>query len=270
MAQKTVFDFKNYREYLKTRLGTSGPTRGLRSKLALKIQTRPAFVTQVLTGITDLSPEHIPATSELLGHTEEEFHYFTVLVLYARAGNHALKNYYDKQITEILVKRKNYLDRIKPSETISVADQSLYYSQWLYQAIHVLSSIPDYQTKEAMSTRLLLPIGIIGDAIDKLLHMGLLEQKGKRYFMGKKRIYLRKDSPWISNLHTHLRHRALYSLAAPDRDDLHLSQMMSLSKEDYDEFRKRLLILMEEFEPVIAKSKEEELYSFGMDLFKSQ
>jgi len=268
MAQKTVFDFKHYRDYLKTRLRISGPTRGLRSKLALKIYTRPAFVTQVLTGVTDLSPEHIPATNELLGHTEEESHYFTQLVLLARSGNHALKSYYEKQIAEIQSKRKIYLDRIKPSETISLADQSVYYSQWIYQAIHVLASIPQYQTKDAMSARLSLPTSVISDVVEKLLNMGLLDQKGNRYLMGKKRIYLRKDSAWISNLHTHLRQRALQSLAAPDRDDLHFSQVMSISKEDYDEFRRRLLDLIGQFEPVFAESKEEELFSLGFDLFK--
>ncbi len=265
--EDSVYDYSHYRAYLNARLSKQG-SRGARSQLALKTQTRPAFITQVLSGVTNLSPEHIPPTNEFLGHSEEESHFFFLLVLHARAGSGALEKYYQKQIQEILAKRKVYLNRIKPSEEITITQKSLYYSQWHYAAIHVLTSIPAYQTKTAICERLKLPPSTVSTALEYLVRIGAIENKNGKYLMGKKRVYLKKDSPYIAQMHTSYRNRAIHSLTAPESDDFHLSQTMSLSFEDFSELRKALIQFLKEFEPKISASKEEELFALNLDLFK--
>lgn len=267
-ARYSVFDFKHYRDYLKVRLATTGESRGLRTKLAEKTNTQPAFISRVLSGELDFSLEHSPVINELLQHTKEEAHFFNLLLMQDRAGNHLLKKYFKDQIDEILEKRTVFLDRVKASESVSVSDQAVYYSQWYYLAIHVLVGIQQFQSREAIAQRLGLALPTVSKAIDDLSKMGLVEIKGGRILMGKKRIYLAKNSPWISHLHTHFRNRAIGRIAEPDTDDLHFSAAMSVSKKVYDEYRKRLLDLMSEFDSKIADSKEEEMYAINIDLFR--
>jgi len=264
----SVFEYKHYRDYLKVRLATSGASRGLRSKLAILTHTKPAFISRVLSEKIDLSPEHVPPTNQMLNHTEEESHFFTLLVLKARAGTPTLQAYYDQQIKKILEERTSFLNRVSISENVSQAEQTKYYSQWYYLAIHVSVAIPQYQTREALSTRLKLPLPVVSKALDTLESMGLVMKKNGRYLTGKKRIHLAKDSPWISTFHSHFRQRAVQQLATPEVNDLHFSMAMSISKGLFEEYRKRLLDVMTEFEEKMIHVKDEELYALNIDLFR--
>ena len=263
-----VFDYKHYRDYLNMKLAKHGPSRGMRSRLAEFSGTNPAFISQVLAGEINLSLEHIPPTNELLGHTEEESHFFTLLVLHARAGTPKLEIYFRKQIQEILEKRTVFLERVKIKDTVSTTDQALYYSQWYYVAIHTLSGVPQFQTREGISERLDLPLPLVSKAIETLIGMGLIEKKGGRFIMGKKRIHLEKNSPWVSVFHSHFRTRAIQTLVTPDPVDLHFTTAMSISKSLAEKMRKRMLDVLAEFEPEIADAKEEDLYALNVDLFR--
>jgi uncharacterized protein (TIGR02147 family) len=264
----TVFEYANYRDYLKVRLSTTGESRGMRTKLAAMTGTQPAFISRVLSGELDFAPEHGPVIHELLNHTSDEAHYFMLLLSKARAGNIKLQSYYQEQIDGILEKRKQFLTRIKDSEAVQVEDQAIYYSQWYYLAIHVLVGIPQYQTRDALAGRLGLSSVTVGKALEDLLRMGLVEMKSGKFSVGKKRIYLAKQSPWISNLHMHFRGRVIHRLSEPQPDDLHFSAAISVSKKTFQEYRKRLLDLMSEMDERIVDSKDEEIYAISFDLFR--
>lgn len=266
--KNTVFECKHYRDYLGVRLSTTGENRGLRRKLAEKLYVQPAFVSRVIAGDVDFSMEHVPTINEFLSHSEEEGHFFTLLVSQARAGTPALEKYYGGQIKGVLERRNEYMERVKAAELVTTSDQAVYYSQWYYLAIHVLVGIHQFQTREAISERLGLPLSLVSRTLDELAGMGLVDKKGGRYVMGKKRIHLAKNSPWISNFHTHFRHRAIGQLAAPAQEDLHFSMAMSISTKLFSEYRKRFLELVAEFESKMLESKDEELFALNIDLFR--
>ena len=265
-----VFDYSHYRDYLQVRLSTTGANRGLRSKLAEKTNTQPAFISRVLGGDNDLSAEHIPPTNEFLGHTFEESHYFALLVFHARAGTPALKKYYKEQIDEIIAKRSVFLERVKITQTVQPADQGIYYSKWYYIAIHVLVSIEEYRTREAISQRLQLSLGVVSKAIEELVRMGLIENKNGKILIGKKRIHIDKNSPWIAQMHTNFRTQAIQKIVTPEEKDMHFSLGISMSKKLYDEYRSRFIDLVTEFEKKMQEDEPEELYTLNIDLFKSQ
>jgi len=266
--QSSIYDFRDYRKYLETRLSTSGETRGFRSKLALRLNTKPAFISQVLSGKNDFTLEHCPVINESLGHNAEESHYFILLVLFARAGSKLLEDFFKVQIDDVLEKRKNYLERIKTSEVLSKNQEGVYYSKWYYAAIHLLTSIPEFQTKAAIAQRINLSPTLISEAIEKLVELGLLNEKNGRFRMTNKRILLKKDSPWIQQMHTHYRLRSIQSFNDPKKDDFHYSLGVSLSKKDYEEIRERVLQMLEELDPKMRESKEEEAYYLIIDLFQ--
>jgi uncharacterized protein (TIGR02147 family) len=264
----SVFDHKHYRDYLKIRLNTSGESRGLRARLAELTHTTPAFISRVLSGKIDLSPEHIPHVNKLLEHSKEEAHFFTLLTLEARAGNRELESYYREQLNEFREKRNHFLERVKITDKVSVADHAKYNSQWYYTALHILAGIPAFQTREAMSKRLQLPLSVVSKALEELMSMGLIEAKGSKFIIGKKRIHLDKNSPWITQLHTLFRQRVIQQLAAPDEADFHFSLAMGVSKSFMEEYKKRMIDLISEFEVKMIEAKEEELYALNIDLFR--
>ncbi len=267
-ATVTPFHFNDYRKYLAYRLKTVGKTRGLRSKIALSLKTKPSFISQVLSGKNDFTPEHCPVINEILNHTEAEAHYFILLVQVARAGHFKLKAYYQAQIDEILEKRKQNLGRLKAEPTLIPSEQAIYYSYWYYGAIHVLTSIPQFQTKPALAKRLNLKLEVVSQAVDQLVKLGLLMEQNGRYEMTEKQVLIDKDSPWVAQMHTHYRLRAVHSLTEPDSSDFHYSLGVTLSKKDFEEIRERLFQFLEELNPKIRQSKEEEGYCLGLDFFK--
>jgi len=263
-----VFDCKHYRDYLKVRLSTTGENRGLRARLSELTHTTPAFISKVLSGGIDLSPEHIPPTNKLLEHNQEESHFFTLLVLEARAGTKDLEHYYREQLNEFRERRNHFLERVKISEKVSFSDQAKYYSQWYYLPLHLLCGIPGFQNKEAMCERLKLPTPIVSKALEELLAMGLIETKGSKFVIGKKRIHLEKNSPWITQLHQNFRNRANQQISISNNNDLHFSIGMGVSSEFILEYRKRIVDLVAEFESKMINSKEEDLFALNIDLFR--
>ena len=266
--KNTIFEYKHYRDYLKVKLATTGANRGLRTKLAEKTRTHPAFISKVLSGANDLSPEHIPPTSELLGHTPEESHFFALLVLHARAGTSELKKYYQTQIQEILRKREEFLERVKIEDKLPASDHTLYYSKWYFIAIHILVSISKYQTRETIAERLKLSLNTVSKATEALTKMGLIEAKNAKFIIGKKRIHLEKDSPWIMQMHTNARAHALQKIADGVENDLHFSGGFTMSKKLFEEYRSRLLDVVTEFEKKFDDDEPEDFFCLNIDLFR--
>ena len=210
----------------------------------------------------------MPPVDELFGHTEEEGHFFMLLVLYGRSGTKTLEKYFKKQIDEILAKRSVFMERVSVDDEIPAADQAVYYSQWYYLAIHLLIGIPGFQTKDALAERLNLSPQLISKALDQLAAMGLVESRGAKLVKGKKRIHIDKNSPWVSQMHAQFRNRGIYRLSNPESNDLHFSFGMGITRKVFEEYRQRIMDLVVEFEPKLVASAEEDLFALNIDLFR--
>ncbi len=268
VSKASVYDFNHYQDYLRARLATRGESRGLRRKLADATGTRPAFISRVLSGNVHFALEHAPAINDFLHHTVEEGHFFNLLLLKGRSGNRQMEKYFGDQIANIIENRSVFLEKANSSNVVSAPEQALYYSKWYYLAIHVLVVLPAFRSRESIARRLGLSPTTVSKALEDLIRMGLVQAKGTQFVTGKKRIYLAKDSPWLANLHTHFRQRAMTRIADPSPEDMHFSAAMSISKSLFEEYRKRMLELISELDSRIQESEEEEMYAVSVDLFR--
>jgi uncharacterized protein (TIGR02147 family) len=267
--EKSVFEYRDYKEYLGDRLAVSGQTRGQRSKLAETLGCQTAFVSQVVNGHTHFSLEHAIVINQFLSHTESESHYFMLLVHQGRAGTKTLREYYSRQIEAIHEKRQVVHERIQVKQTISVEDQMIYYSAWYYATVHVMLSIPEFQNKAAIAQHLNLPLSTITKCIEFLTSLGLATDIGKgRYGIGTARIHLGQDSPMLSKHHTNWRMKAITSLDRFNKDDLHYSSVVTLSEKDATTVKSVLLSALEKTELILGPSKEEAVFSLAMDFFR--
>lgn len=265
---KTLFEFLDYRVYLSMHLDELAETlRGAKSRLAEQLQCRPGYISQILSGTMSMSPDQAALTSEFLGHTEEEAEYFLLLVLLDRATAASLKSRLLKQISE---RRKRFLDlkeRLKVEQKVSKADEAIFYSSWHYLAILTLVTIPDFQTKEALSEKLGLDLKQVAESLEYLLSLGIVKLKGSRYLPGETRTHLSRTSPLVARHHQNWRLRAMQSIERANSNDFHYSSVVSLSRADQQRLRAMLITFIDEAAKVIAPSKEEEALVLSLDFF---
>ncbi len=264
----SVFDYTDYRKYLEIRLPVSGPKRGMRSRMAKALRCQTAFISRVLHGDAQFSLEHALAVNPFLGHSESEGDYFVLLVHYSRAGTSQLEHYYLKQMEEIHRRRQIIAERIQVKKNLSYEDQAVYYSAWYFAATHILLLIPGYQSPQAISDHLGIPLGRVSDVLEFLSSVGLAVYQDGIYQPGKARIHLDRSSPFFSKHHTHWRLQAIRALDQEDKESLFFSGPICLSENDAKKIRAKLMYLLEESEHIIGPSPNEAMFCMSLDFFR--
>jgi len=266
----TIFDFSDYRSYLKQLL-KSYPKRGhgIRSVWAEALSCQGAFVSHVLNGLYDFSIEQGEALTRHLGFNREETEYFLLLLQKERAGTHELKKFYSQLVKEKLTARENVRERMKIKENLSIEDQAIYYSKWLYSAIHMLLTIPEFQTSpEKIANYFNSPLVTVREILDFLETRRLVLLKNGRYTVQNNYLLISKDSPLFSHQQSFWRQKAIESVYQNNQDDIHFASIFSISESDIKKVKEILMNSIEKSTEVIKPSKEEKLYSICMDLFE--
>lgn len=269
--KKNVFDYKDYKSYLETFIKSQPKAgRGVRMALAHHISCPVSHISQILNGKSHLSLEQAESVNEFLGHTQEEAQFFFLLVHLSRAGTVALKKRLNQQIQQVLEKRLILKERLGVKQSLSKEDQLVFYSSWVYGAIHVMLTIPEFQSKESIGKYLGLSLKRTAEILDFLKSVGLAVQKENgRFDIGTSRIHLGSDSPFISKLHTNWRMKAIQSLENENaNDDLHYSSAISISNADIQIIKSHLIKCIEEIKLIIRDSPAEGAHSFNIDFFK--
>src|SRR5687768_13356982 len=90
-----IFNFLDYKKYLKEVIRENRGTHGYKTRLAKAAGCRSSYLSQVLHGNFDLSPEHALGLANFWGLSTTEKDFFIQLVHLARAGTKELKKYYE-------------------------------------------------------------------------------------------------------------------------------------------------------------------------------
>ncbi len=271
---KTLYDFQNYKEYLNSILEIAGKSRGLRARLAEALNCQSAFISKVLNADAHFSIESAVLISEFLEHSPEEQHYFLLLVQLGRAGSRKLELYYEKQIERIRHDRRQIKKRVVSEEArpLSLEEKAIYYSSWLYVAIHVAVSVQGRDTKAALAEHFQLKLHELSRYLEFLVSAGILAEKAGHYRVGSRLLHLGHDSIVDSSLlakhHTNWRLRAIESLDRQASQDLHFSSVISFSARDIEKIREVLLKSVEEVDEVIKPSPEETAFCLAIDFFR--
>ncbi len=151
---------------------------------------------------------------------------------------------------------------------LSKENQGIYYSSWVYAAVHMAVTIPQFQTRKALSQYLGISQNKISSALDFLIEAGLAESKnGDRFTATQNQTRLGNDSHNIIKHHSNWRTRALEYLDREEILDLHYSSVFSLSKNDIRKVKGLLLDLNQKNADIVKLSAEEELHAICIDFF---
>src|SRR6185312_16823085 len=115
----SIYEYSDYKAYLRSKVGDKAARRGLKSALAKALSCQPTYISQVLNGHAHFSSEQVMDLNEFLGHSQDEGHFFLLLVQKDRAGKQSLRKYFQAQIGAILDQRMVLHKRLGAQTTLS-------------------------------------------------------------------------------------------------------------------------------------------------------
>jgi uncharacterized protein (TIGR02147 family) len=263
-----VFGAKSHDAYLNQKLNGPDARRGVKSQLAQHMMVQPAFLSQVLAGKYALSLEQADLANQFFDHSPEEADFFLLLVNRDRAGTATLRTHFDKQITAALAKRNQVVERLGKKFELTSEAKGVYYSSWMFAAIHVACTIPDLRTCRSLSAHFGLPALTIASVLQFLEENGLIHKENDQYLPTQNWVRLDKNSPHIVKHHSNWRQKAIQNLELQTDEDLHYSGVFSIDRASMNLIKDEILGFMKEQMKKIEKAKEEDLVVFGIDFFK--
>lgn len=265
----SIFNYQDYRKFLKSKLGDRPDRRsGARSRLAKHLGCHTTFVSHVLQGRADFSPEQALALTTFLDLDELESEYFVLLLQWQRAGTVQLQAYYHSKIERLRHERQVLKNQLEDLDELDTLKRAQYYSHWLYAAIHMIVDIPEFQTVSAIAAGLKISDSRALEVLQELERMQLIEHHQGLYQTGKVQLHLGSDSSEIRKHHTNWRLRALDSLDRNLKDEFHYSGIFTLSRDDFDVLKMILSKNLKSMIKTIQESNPEDVCSLNIDLFR--
>ena len=269
MSRASVYEYKDYKKYIIDwieNLPNNG--RGQRKLLADAIGCQTPFITHVLSGDYHLSAEQAESCARWMGLNDTDTEFFVLLVLKQRAGTKSLESLFSKQLSQYRENHAVLKKRVKIEDSLPLEKQMIYYSSWLFAAIHIATMIPELQTIEGMIKHFQIPRQTLMKTIEFLIENGLIEEKNGFLKNKKPFLYLDRNSPLQPLHHTNWRLRSIEAIQEKNPENLHYSGTVSLSKEDFEWVREKLSGFLEELASRLKDSKDEKAASICFDWFQ--
>lgn len=263
-----IFDFKSYKDYLKA---VCQAERGGLSRLAEAGQVQKSYLSACLSGKNHLTLDHAFGMAEYLNLSDYQQDYFFVLIEKEKASTPKLKKRLEAKARDM--SRESYRLKNQQRDTIIVSEApsleiGAYYASWLSTAIHMLTSIERFQTVASIAKRLALPQESVERSIAQLGKLDLVKKQGEKYRWNSSNLHLEDDSIWIANHHGNWRLRAVDNVQKGDSESTHYSVVQSMSEEDFEKLKRKIVQFIKEFQSIADPSDPEEAFCLNLDFFR--
>lgn len=261
-----LVQFEDYREIIKADMAAHKSVRGYQKTLSTAAGCQASYLSKALRGECELTPEHAVGLCKFWNLAPLESYYFLEAVNLSRAGTRPLKEMIRARLRDLRQQLQNIGERLGlPSIETQQAD---YYSHWYMSAIHVLTSVPEFQEKAALAKRLQLSEQLIDESLRKLTAMGVVEPVGlQKWKPGRGSVHASKGSPYAWLHLANWRQRALQDAQA-DNQALHFSSIYSLSRKDFETLKSLMMQFIGTCNQTVAASKEETVVGVNLDFFE--
>jgi uncharacterized protein (TIGR02147 family) len=264
-----IFNFADYKLYLKTHIKSLPKSgRGTLAKLAGHLDVAPMIVSHVLTRDRHFTPEQALKIADFFFFNESETEYFVYMVSKERADTMALKRFYSSKLETMASNAKNIKNLVDGGDEITDLDKGVFYSNWYYSGVRLLTSIKDYQNAEAIASYFGLGRKKFTEILSFLVKTGLCTQNGGVIKMGIKSTHVADDSEFVNSHRRNWRLKAMESFSKSKKDNFFYSSPMSLSKADAEAFRLRILEVIKDLSKTVKDSPAEKLMCFNVDWFE--
>lgn len=265
-----VFEFDDYKQFVRKKLHDSNNKgHGQYSRIARDLNIHTSMVSQVFSGPKHLTFEQACRICKFFGFTELETDYFIALVQMERAGNEEAREKCKRDLERYKNQSGSLKDRLSKDVVLSESDNALFYSQWFYTATKLISSIKEFQTPEAISEKLGVPLHLINKALEFLISVGLCVEIDGKIKPGPANTHLGADSPLVGRHHQNWRVKGFEKMGTLTPSELFLTMPATLTEKDSLLLRQKIVEFIEEFVKVIDHSKGEALYCLNIDWFNA-
>jgi uncharacterized protein (TIGR02147 family) len=265
-----IYNFYSYRDYLKARIDMlPAGGRGELLRIAKAVGIHSSILSQVFQGHRELTSEQAVAVADYLELNENETRYFLLLAQWERAGSEKLKRVLKREIDQIRRDEAQVVRRIPQSQSLSPEQKAVFYSNWYYSAVRVLSSIPEWKNAEGMRKRLGLTREQFTTIERFLVEHGLCEEQNGILSLGPQSTHIEGTSPLVSRHHGNWRVKAMERHPSLNHDrELAFTSPMSLSRSDVPKVREAALEFISKACEICDPSPSEVSYCLNLDWFE--
>ncbi|MGZ3775857.1 MAG: TIGR02147 family protein [Pseudobdellovibrionaceae bacterium] len=266
---KNLFQSTNYRSYVNDWLKHQTSTFGLLSKMAKALNCQNSHLTRVLKEEVHFTMDQAFNAAEFLHLTDNETNYFLKLVEHERSGDPKFRQRLKNEMERLQADHENLSKRLNDKIIQASPEfESLYYSSWIWSAVHVITDIPEFQTPDKIARRLNLNEKQVRMVLEKLESFGLVKNKNQRWIFVSGVIHLPKTSPMNSVQHGNWRTQAVLQSQNIEDEGLHYSIVQAISHKDLKKIRQLLFDTIQSYRSIANPSTPEELTCFTLDFFK--
>lgn len=269
MFRRDLLKYNDYKLLILDDISDHSNEKGYRSRLADGMGCQRTYLSQVLHSHIHLTPDHAYHLSEFWKLRELHQEYFLELVNLARAGTPKHRHWIEQKMLALKNKHNDLSERFSQPSLKGQEGEAKYYSNWIWAALHISSSVPRLQSVESLSQRFHLPVVLIQSVLDELVRMELVEKINGHYRITKKSIYTPKGSIHTWSHHSNWRMKAIENIHRYDSNALHYSSLYSMNLKDFQKLKTMCTDFIEKSrEVVIDSEKEEDVICFNLDLFQ--
>ncbi len=264
-----IYDFLDYKLYILHLVSTYPKEgRGVFGKMAKAIGVSSVLISQIFKGSKDLQLDHAIGVCDFFEMTELETQYFIALLSKQRAGNKALRDFYNKQIYDIQNQALNLKSYIKNKDEVSEEAKSEFYSTWIYAAIRQSCALEEIKSIDDLSELYSLARDIVEEKVNFMLRNNLLSQTDEGLTLGIGSTHISKDSPLVHSHRKNWRLKAIDSFSNHNPEDLFFVAPMVISEEMADKLRAKLVSYIKELYDEAPKHDPEVTCCLNIDLFR--
>lgn len=262
-----IFEAKTFSDYLRKHLkNLPHKGRGVLRGISVHTGIHSTTLSQAVKGDRPFTLEQAESICQYLGLKELETKYALVLLQKERAGTEALRLIFSNELIHLKQQAFELVHVVKRDKVLTDEDKSLFYSNWYYSGLAVLSSLPDLKNSTSLATRTGLSKQRVNQAIDFLVRSGVCVDKSGKIEPGTNSTHLEAQSPLISRHHGNWRIKAMEKHPNLDPElELAYSSPMSISKQDAIKIRQLIVELVKNVNEIRDPSPCQEAYFLNID-----
>jgi uncharacterized protein (TIGR02147 family) len=268
MTPISVFAHRDYRSFLRTLIKAQPESWGLIAKMAKAAQCQRPYLSKVLKDEAQLTPSQAYGLARFWRLNSTETEYFLSLLEEERAGSLEYREYIQRKASTLKKEQEDLAKRVNRKSATIESEQMNYYSAWYWTAIHILVSIPEYQTVGAICQRLSVSSHLVENVLKRLEQDGFVRNRSGKWQFQAHESHVSKTSPLVVFHHSNWRQRAILDAQDPGNDSIHFTVVQSVSRDDYEQIKQLVLDFIERSARIAGPSKEEEMMCLSCDLFR--
>lgn len=264
-----IFEHTNYRTYLRDyikELPRKG--RGELSNIAKHLNVNTTLLSQIMSGARDFNQEQTYSLSLYLGHTELEMEYFSLILQIERASSVEFKVHLRKKIADVKNESLKLSKRISYEKKLSEQQKTVFYSSWIYSAVHIYTSLVEEGVSfDELYRRFGLSKSRTLDTIKFLLSSGIITETSGKYQPGVQSTFVEQGSPHLLKHHSNWRVKAIQKSENLSDTEMMVTGQFSLSKKDFLRLREQLTEFLRAVNLAVKDTVPEEIVCLNIDWF---